>query len=747
MKAASDARATEQLAVFTRADFGPLLGVAIWPFLFLGVYTFRILSVGNDFYYDGYCYKAYLISSLASGHFPLWDPINTCGFPLFSNPYAAPVYPLNVLLVSSYVLFGGLTGWDYTLFTILGLSIYATGLYCLLRMHCISTPVAFGSVLIASMSLKPVELLRYPTAVHAAAWMPWLLLGIALACERKHVWKGTVLFGASTLMILTAGYPYFVIYTPFLAAPFLAAMLIPRTRSVLLGHEPAQPPAPRRILLCITGAFSCAVVIASPWLLQVRQLLDQTSDRQKASFGFVTNGASSPIQTLGSWIFPPAASMEGWYYFGMAATILIGSYVLILAVDVRHRSRERYRMIMILGWVALVSYLSWGRRSMLFTLLWRYIPVFDRMREWNRISIILVPALTLLLALSLSHYVSVLRQGPAGMKNLAYGVFGPIVIVAALVLSAQVFLLASGPRLQSPYWQDHFKLGAQLNSSYWKDSVTLRQQIEASRFGFLWHWKEHFDERFFPAMTLVAGACLVALPGLRIRHPRVSDVTLVTAIVVVSAVDLVPISTMQWVIPFRQQARKPLAAVENLRQEFAAPRTLSPWEVLFPFDRIHKAGLIESWDLSRHRRFFLRFFDPEGNARASVPSAESAAARRLFGADGRAKRIFITSSVDYDSPVDFMADVDRLQTDARPNIHLISYDGDSLTLTADLSTPSWVSFIDNWAPGWAGKVDGKEAALRLLFGSYKALPVSAGSHTIEFRYRPTWFPVSVDSLD
>jgi hypothetical protein len=223
--------------VYIKREFWFILFVAAWPFCFFWPYTVGFLSVGNDFYYDGYNYKIYFIASLAGGHLPLWGPMNTCGFPLISNPYVAPLYPLNILLLTAYNLLGGLTGWDYTLYTILGVAIYNVGLYCLLRKHSLLPFVAFGSVLIASMSLKLAESLRYPNAIHTAAWMPWLLLGIALAAEKRRTLRGATLFGVSFFLILTAGYPYFIVYSGFAALPYFFALLFPTTRRALLRRE------------------------------------------------------------------------------------------------------------------------------------------------------------------------------------------------------------------------------------------------------------------------------------------------------------------------------------------------------------------------------------------------------------------------------------------------------------------------------------------------------------------------------
>src|ERR1700688_2873542 len=96
----------------------------------------------------------YFIAFLYEGHFPLWSPTEAAGFAFFSNPFVAAFYPLNILYFLSYGLFGGLTIWDYTMYTILGLSAYGLGLYFWLRRLAIDQAPALAAVLISLASLK-----------------------------------------------------------------------------------------------------------------------------------------------------------------------------------------------------------------------------------------------------------------------------------------------------------------------------------------------------------------------------------------------------------------------------------------------------------------------------------------------------------------------------------------------------------------------------------------------------------------
>jgi hypothetical protein len=704
-----------------------LFCIAAWPFVFLSNYVLGLVSVGNNFHGFHYNYKLYQLAWQYSGRFPLWSPIDAAGFPLFGTPFAASVYPFNLLYLAHYAMFGGFTGWDYTIYTILAFSIFGVGLYLWLRRHSVDSAVAFGSVLIALMSLKLVELLRDPTAAHSAAWIPWLLLGIAAATDMKRLRAGMALFSFAAVMLLTAGYPYFIVYTPFLVGPYLAAMAFRGTRAALLGYEQAHPTGPIRLVLSIAGAFLSAAIISLPWLLQVRATLAQTSDRATPSLEFATAVSSNFIDTIGSWIFPPAAAIEGWYYFGILSTLLICSYLVSLVTFARDRTRERHLALLLVSWFAVVTYITWGKQSILFIWLWHHLPVFDQLRFWGRMNIILLPGITLLLALAISHHVSLVRLARSGWSRPIPLVLGVTAIVMLAVLVAQVFLLAGGVHLETWYWRS-FKFGS---------------PATATASGLIWTYKRNFDERYFLAMTVLAGSLLLASVALsrRVRCFSAQSV-MIAAVVMISLIDLYPVSTAQWVVPYKAQKRERIPMDIEIRGRFDRPRELTEWPVRFPFERVHKAGVIESWDLLRHRTFFLRFFDRNGGPRPSVAPDQVAAARRLFGADERAQRIFVTSRIDHTSPAEFMADADTVATNSNPEVEVTSYTGNRLLLVVKVAKPGWLSFIDNWTPDWHGTVNGKATAIEPLFGSYKSVPIPAGQSTVEFAYRLRLIPSS-----
>ena len=267
----------------------PLLFAFLWP----AIYLFPFLLPGglqsrNDFFGLYFKYKVYLLDALAVAHrIPGWSPSEAGGYPFLANPFTAALYPLNLPLALFYRLAGGYSVFDHQVFTVLGLCIFSAGLYAWLRESGADARSALVAALVMGTSLKMTELQRFPNAMHAAAWFPWLLLGIACCRRPSTRARGMGTIAASTALIATAGYPYFLYYAQFLALPYAAAILWPRTRSVLVAEpdEPARPRDAAAAALAMAASFAAPIVLCWPYLSAMRRLLAATTDRAGPGLG------------------------------------------------------------------------------------------------------------------------------------------------------------------------------------------------------------------------------------------------------------------------------------------------------------------------------------------------------------------------------------------------------------------------------------------------------------------------------
>jgi hypothetical protein len=417
--------------------------------------------------------------------------------------------------------------------------------------------------------------------------------------------------------------------------------------------------------------------------------------------------------------------MEGWYYFGMTTTLLIGSYLCCVVADRAVDPRHRAIALMILCWFFVVTYFTWGADSVLFTFAWHHVPVLNQMRVWGRLNIVVVPALACLLALALHHFWSLFdlaRRKPSSRGARIF--FIAIGVLSATILATQLYMARN--QIFNDYWSVYFK-APYVNWSELKGFARLVSY--------------RLDESFFAAMTVLAATSLFGIGALALRRPSLNVApVLTTAVILVSAIDLFYVANFQWAFPYYHniivKGRSPDLVHAGLNQ----PRRLAG-DTVNLVTYVHNVGVLDNWNFSRHATVFTRFFDANGAPRLSASPTEVAAAARLYGADERAQRVFLTSRIDFASPVDFVADVDATAAAVNAAVAIESYDGDILRLNVRSDQPVWLSIIDNWDPNWTASIDGWNVSISLLFGSYKSVRIeSPGQHIVTFKYRPPLLP-------
>jgi hypothetical protein len=705
-------------------DRGYIIAVVVWPFIFLAPYTLNSIAIGNDFSYLYYVYKVYLLSVWNTGHFPLWSPTEGGGYPLFSNPFAQSFYPLNLLYFAYFKLFGRFSPWDYQILTILGISIFGLGLFLWLRRLAVAAPVALATVMISVISLKVTELLRLPNALHCAAWIPWLLYGATVATDSKKLKFGSSVFGAALVMLLTAGYPYYIIYALFLIPAYVAAMGFQPSRQLFSGDGLESPSSFVRYALHLGGAACGAGILTFPWLRHMQVLMAQTVDRGTPNFQYATAYKFGPLQTLGAWIFPPASNMEGWYYFGMVATLLIGFYVFSVLANFGVTSRERLLLLCLSAWLAFINYFSWSGESALFKWAWYHLPLLNQQRAWGRMNIIQVPIIALVLAMAIHQFMHAVSSPTLMRSRKGVWMVAALLGLMLAILCIQRYLIEQG--LFDDYWINHFKRADSLFVE--RDSLYVML-------------KEFFDERFFLVTCFTIGSVLI---GFLLVSRRASSTelasTLLRYVLILSVVEMFVISNYQWTTPSVPYGESLLDVPKLLVSEFSSPRMLSSPLIMASGAAHYNVGLYPNWGFKRHADNYLRFLNYNGKLQPGVSSGEMAAVHRFYGADQKAQRIFFSARVDHRSVVDFLRDVDAIEPVAKPSIQVEYYDGDELRLTVELSRACWLTFVDNWDPNWSATVNDAPTPISLTLDSYKAVFLPLGPAKVVFQYRPPLIP-------
>ena len=74
---------------------------------------------------------------------------------------------------------------------------------------------------------------------------------------------------------------------------------------------------------------------------------------------------------------------------------------------------------------------------------------------------------------------------------------------------------------------------------------------------------------------------------------------------------------------------------------------------------------------------------------------------------------------------------------------IVRYENKLVTIATSADNEAVLVLADSYYPGWKAFVDGKEEVVRRANLFFRAVPLPAGNHTVEFRYEPRSFMVGL----
>jgi len=694
----------------------PLL-IFCWPFFYLFHQVFptngQYTAVGNDFYLLYYLYKVYLLANLANWHFPFWSPSEGGGFPFYTNPFVQAFYPLNVVLTIWYRISGGYNPHDHQVFAILGISIFALGLYKWLQLLQSNIRSILFSVLVLSISFKVTEILRFPNAVHTAAWYPWVLYAVTKIMLNPSLRNG-IINGALLIFfgicLCTAGYPYYLYYSLFLFIPYLLIFLLKPLRIQFLGSPIIHF---RRAFLTLITCAIIILLICGPYLIGIKNLMaettDRSGDRSGANFNYSTAYVFDIEDTIGSLIYPPAAQLEGIYFFSIIGFLILAFYLLAARPGIftdKHTAENEgsntatgghfCKVVFFLSWIGLISYISYGRDSYLFSFLWNFMPGFSSLRVWGRLNIILVPIVAWLMTYAYSYFESVIagkNTTTSGEKNNTLSSGMKLILIYSVVLGTQLYFYWNN--IVDPYWPRYVR----------DNSSTL----------------------YFKFILRGLGAFILLFIIISLgRQKKITSSyarTTVLALLIIGAIgEMYPVGTYFWTVGNDTlKYRTHLNDVRKLNEaSFQVPRNTYTKKASISLDSKFNAGIFPNWYFGR----YVKFIKERNEMEADYLNI-------LLGVS-YGNKIYFSEFIDHNSIKSFLNDSMRFKNLG----HLISYTGDELNWDFNASTNGYFSFIDNWDSNWKAYIDNKPVEIELLFGTFKSVKVVPGRHIIRFTYEP-----------
>ena len=704
-------------AVQAHPDRAGVLAVVLLVMLALGNYWLKVdgqmFLVGNDFDCLYYRYRAYQLDTMVREHrIPLWSPAEGAGYPFYCSPFTAAFYPLNLPSALFYQWTGAYTRHDHQVFAVLGVILFSLGLYAWLRSLRLPVLATLFAAVTLGTSMKITEIMRFPNAVHTAAWIPWILWGLTLAMRRDRAWRGMLLIAGATVMMITAGYPYFVYYSQFLIGPYVLLMLFGRTRSVLMS-PPDDFCGVGRAVARIATAFAVAGALCLPYACKMQAMLAQTQDRDGRDFAYSTAHEWTWTDTLGSLTYPPAAMGEGWYYFGAVGLLILLVYIAWTVGQGRQQASNLAFIGILVIWWLILTRISMSASSPLFVWLWHHWPGFASLRVWPRMNILLVMLLAWLLARACAELrLFTTEVGSSSDEAVDRGRPMPrrlllsLAVIYAVVAGLQWGFVASG--YTSAYYAFYFAPAFERSFARW----------------------------WFPLCGSVAFAAIGMLLWLKqrgkLRSPAAAAGT-VAVLLIIGWGDVGPLGTTQWggYVTRAHLPRSRVHVPDALTASLATPRR-------FQYDTMglqadFNSGIVQNWYFGRYTGLLDRsgllplLLQPH-----ATPSDEGKAVLRLLGVeDGR--RLYFLSDANHQHAVDLLADADK-HTDAR--VDVLRYNGDVLEVDVQSEKPGYVCFVDNWDPDWRATVDGESAECERVLGTFKCVAVPAGQRRVRFAYQP-----------
>lgn len=683
------------------------LAVFIWPFIYCIRYVVAgenfSLTISNDFYYL-YDLKVYLLDKLSNYDFPLWSPSEACGYPFYSNPFSQVFYPLNIFLTAFYKIAGGYSYADHQKFTVLGLSIFSVGLLAWLRSLNINILYAVLAVCLVGISSKMTEILRFPNAVHTVAWIPFILYGCTTAAIKKNKLIPAIVIFLSTIMMITAGYPYNAYHSIFLIIPYVIFLMILHHKKICFKNAEFSF---LKYSLTLISAFLAAVVVCYPFIKGIKELMNNVAFRKGEDFAFSTFYKFTVKDTIGSLIYPPAATIEGWYYFGIAILLVVSA---AFAYMILNRSAYKNKVtvfLTVLFWFLIMSFITYGEDSFLFKLMWDYFPGFSRIRIWGRMNVIFVPVFCLLSAYSLKLLSEFVKNKFSDTKTAKQIFFKIIILLSVfylIILAVQIYLFKS------------------IEVQNYSISYTKNVYREISEISFI----------IIGTISFILIICSLVIS--KFINTRAAVTLFLITVFLINTIDLYNAGSMQWASRIKTDTNRSILNVNDINMKsLTTPRDEKV--SLISLTPKFNTGFVDEWSYENYKRFVENFKNSinEENMEKSL-----LAFNELTGIDN-GRRFFISDRINTESVPEFIDDSHRFDSLNLIELKVEKYTGDELVCIADVNSDGYFSFIDNWDANWKAEVNGKTAEIEKLFGTFKSVKIGKGSNKIVFRYCPEFY--------
>jgi hypothetical protein len=706
-----------------------------------------------------------LARSFIAGELPLWDRHMAMGFPLLADFQSAPFYPphLLFLFLSFFKAINGLFLFHYL--------IAASGSYALARQWnypiylCLITAVlfTFGGIIISLTNV----LNHFQTAV----WLPWVILA-GERVVRTLSGKDFLIFTGVALIQFLAGSPEFYLMSLGLVLIDVTAIAINRGSVSYL-----------RPFLLIIAANVLVLGLSMIQLLPTLELFLQSRRPSNVSFQEATSWSLRPRSLINFFFLDKefdASLFAGVRLFfahdiPFFISLYIGQICLFgLCSWFYYAPRKNKQVISALILLGLA--IALGRYTPLYFYLLTYVPFFGLFRFPEKFVFIVYP---LLISIALQGLYTFLNSNDGTDKK-------PFLTLCSILTFLSIVYLFCR------FWPDYF-----FASLRWSDLIepalmpkifpsflfSLERQIlllAAMFLLFLLYKHEKLSRPVFN--VLLVALVVVDLTSAHRPYQFLVESELVT--------DKPKIVSNPGSETYRLFSSLPNLhpSVFTFRERPFVEVTESVWSSLVPnvgiFYEVDYMQEIDALGRAPYD-FFLqtaknlppeRLYSLLGalnvkyiSSFSPLPEGEIELVRHfpeyplwLYWVEQPVPRVYVVPVTEHETdPVKTLErlaskDFDRFanvildQPISLPNqagfqaeAHLKEYENQVVNIQASLNQAGMLVLADSFYPGWNAYVNGRQAKVYRANLFFRAVQLSSGTHTVEFRYEPRSFAIGL----
>jgi len=700
-----------------------ILILTLFPFIFLFPMTLGILTVGNDFESLYFSYKKYIFDFFINDIFVYWSPAESNGYSLIYNPFAQFFYLpgwLNILFHKFFEL--DFTRYNYLIYTILGISIFNVGNYFWLRKLNFKKSTALTTCLIIIMGLKINEILRFPNAIHSFCWFSWMLYGLTLSKYNNQNLKSFLIIFFCWLFILTAGYPYYIFYGFILFFSYYFFISLKNFDKHFLNEKQISNLTFKNPFFKIFFPTFLSSLIALPWLLKVNEILEMTRDRGLKSINYTNNLNSDAIDHLGSWIMPKISIAEGWFYNGTLVTFLIIFFILSLFFV---NNKNKFIIISFLIFYLIIFEISKAGDSFVFNFILNQFDQLKNFRVWSRINIIMLPALSLIVAASIDHFKNYLKEKEINKNYISLFIFSMIVIIII-----QFNYIDYDGNIYWNEWQ-----GRRINFviEWFKNDFYL-----LSKFVNLYQGTIYF------LFSVISFFFLISFILLKNKILKLEKFFLFLIIFLVFS-ELFFLANIQWALPGSAWDKKYINEsniIESLNNSFDKHSVEDKvyGNEYYKRNKTFMTNYIENFGYHNHSKIYDTYLGRYGKPLQNKTENEIEDFKFFYAIDIKkeVRRIFFTKSIKHTNIHTFLDDHKKIMNDGnfKLKVNRNFYSGNILDIDVFSSSDGYITFVDNYDPNWEASINDKNTKIIKFLDAYKSIKIKSGKSNIVFKYNP-----------